>query len=182
MSQHLPIWYLGQLDPAVCDKAMAEFDAIPAQDATMGANGENLEQSKRNTVVRFAPEGHWFGELMYKHALEGNTACKWEYHVTGHENVQYGQYGPSQHYGWHTDTFTLSGQPYDRKVSVVCMLSEPDEFEGGEFLMRLYNEYKPELKKGTLMAFPSILEHQVLPVTKGLRKSAVIWAYGPRFR
>jgi PKHD-type hydroxylase len=161
---------------------MAEFDAIPAKDAAMGQNGETTEHKHRNTTVRFAPEGHWFGERMYMHALEANTVCKWDYDITGHENVQYGQYGPNQHYGWHTDTFTLSGNPSDRKLSVVCMLSDPDEFEGGEFLMRLYNEYKPELKKGTLMAFPSILEHQVLPVTKGLRKSAVIWAYGPRFR
>ena len=179
---HLPIWYLGQIDSSVCDKAMAEFDQIPSKDAAMGAEGEITEHSHRNTTVRFAESGNWFGYLMFKHALEANAACGWDYTVTGHENVQYGQYGVSQHYGWHTDTFTLSGSPMDRKISVVCMLSEPDEFEGGEFLIRLYNEYQPELKKGTLMAFPSILEHQVLPVTKGLRKSAVIWAYGPRFR
>lgn len=179
---HLPIWYLGQIDSAVCDKAMAEFDLIPSQDAKMGAEGEITEHNKRSTTVRFAESGNWFGDLMFKHALEANATCGWDYTITGHENVQYGQYGEGQHYGWHTDTFTLSGNPMDRKISVVCMLSEPDEFEGGEFLMRLYNEYQPELKKGTLMAFPSILEHQVLPVTKGLRKSAVIWAYGPRFR
>lgn len=182
MSAHLPIWYLGQIDPVVCDKAMAEFDLIPSKDATMGADGTIHAESKRNTTVRFAEAGHWFGKIMFDHAIVANAACGWEYHVTGHENVQYGQYGPGQHYGWHTDTFTLSGQPYDRKVSVVCMLSDPSEFEGGNFLIRLYNEYQPELTKGTLMAFPSILEHQVLPVTGGLRKSAVIWAYGPRFR
>lgn len=182
MNQHLPLWYLGQLDSAVCDKAIAEFEALPAQDATMGADGEMVAQDQRSTLIRFAPTGHWFGGLMYQHALDGNAVCNWEYHVTGHENVQYGQYGEGQRYGWHTDTFTLSGRPYDRKVSVICMLSEPEEFEGGTFMMRLYSEYQPELKKGTLMAFPSIIEHQVLPVTKGLRKSAVIWAYGPRFR
>jgi PKHD-type hydroxylase len=182
MTQHLPIWYMGNVDPAICDKAIAEFEKIPSKDATMGSDGQITEQSRRNTTVRFAEPGNWFGDIMFKHALEANAVCKWDYAVNGHENVQYGEYGEGQHYGWHTDTFTLSGRPDDRKISVVCMLSDPHEFEGGEFLMRLYNEYQPELKKGTLMAFPSILEHQVLPVTKGLRKSAVIWAYGPRFR
>lgn len=180
--KHLPIWYIGQIPADVCDAAAKDFESITPMGASMGAEGEHQDKTQRDTVLRFAPDGHWFGDVMYKHALEANSVCKWDYIVTGHENVQYGQYGINQHYGWHTDTFTISGNPTDRKISVVCMLSEPDEFEGGEFLIRLYNEYTPELKKGTLMAFPSILEHQVLPVTKGIRKSAVIWAYGPRFR
>ena len=182
MTQHLPIWYLGDVSPEICDKAIQEFELVDSTTATMGTEGEVTELSQRNTTVRFAGNNHWFGDLMYRHALLANAICRWDYNITGHENVQFAEYGEGQHYGWHTDTFTLSGNDFDRKISVVCLLSEQEDFEGGEFLMRLYNEYRPELKKGTLLAFPSILEHQVLPVTKGLRKSAVIWAYGPRFR
>jgi PKHD-type hydroxylase len=94
--------------------------------------------------------------------------------------VQFAEYGPEQHYAWHTDTFTLSGKPIERKVSVVCLLN--DDFEGGEFEVRLYNNYQAPLKKGTMIAFPSILEHRVVPVTSGIRYSATVWFNGPRFR
>jgi PKHD-type hydroxylase len=63
---------------------------------------------------------------------------------------------------------------------VVCLLN--DGFEGGEFEVRLYNDYKAPLVKGTMIAFPSILEHRVLPVLSGLRYSATMWFSGPRFR
>ena len=180
--QHLPIWYMGQIDPSVCDKAMDEFDLLPEKDAVMGVSGELADKNRRSTIIKFADSGHWLGEIMFNHVLAANVACQWDYLMSGHENVQYGQYVAGQHYGWHTDTFTLSGVPNERKISITCLLNDPSEFEGGDFLIRLYADYKPELKKGSLIAFPSILEHQVLPITSGIRKSAVIWAYGPRFR
>ena len=65
---------------------------------------------------------------------------------------------------------------------MVCLLNDPTEFEGGAFVMRLYSEYFPDLVKGSNIAIPSILEHQVIPVTSGIRKSATIWTYGPRFK
>jgi PKHD-type hydroxylase len=94
--------------------------------------------------------------------------------------VQFAEYGPEQHYAWHTDTFALAGKPTDRKITIVCLLN--DEFEGGQFQVRLYNDYTAPLEKGTIIAFPSILEHRVIPVTSGIRYSATMWFSGPRFR
>jgi PKHD-type hydroxylase len=111
---------------------------------------------------------------------KANKECGWEYHLTGSERVQFAEYGQDNHYTWHTDTFTLSGKPEDRKITVVCLLN--DEFQGGDFEVRLYNDYNAGLKKGTIIAFPSILEHRVLPVVSGTRYSATMWFNGPRFR
>ena len=181
-TQHLPIWYLGQINPDICDKAISEFELIPAQDAKMGVEGEFTEHSKRKTTLRFAESGHWFGNLMFKHGLEANVVCGWDYAITGHENVQYGSYGPDGHYDWHTDTFPLAGLPTERKVSVVCLMSDPSEYEGGELQIKLYQEYTTNLKKGDMIAFPSMLEHRVVPVISGTRNSAVVWLNGPRFK
>lgn len=179
---HLPIWYVGNIPSAVCDAAAGEFMAIEPRDATMGAAGESQDKAHRDTVLRFAPEGHWFGGILQEHGRLANQKMGWDYEITGHENVQFGSYGPNGHYGWHTDTFPLSGLPLDRKVSVICMMSEPSEFEGGELQIKLYQEYTCDLKKGDLIAFPSILEHRVIPVISGIRNSAVVWLNGPRFR
>lgn len=179
---HLPIWYMGQVPADVCDAAAREFLAIEPQSATMGSDGQHQDTSKRDTVLRFAPDNHWFGGIMYQHGLAGNQSAGWNYDITGHENVQFGSYGPKGHYGWHMDTFLLSGQPVERKVSVICLMSDPSEYEGGDLEIQLYNDYKVDMKKGQLIAFPSILQHRVIPIISGIRNSAVIWLNGPRMR
>lgn len=182
MTQHLPIWLLGQVPTEVCDAAIRDLSLIEPYDATMGTEGEKKELSQRNTAVRFAPDGHWFGGIMYEHALKANRDNGWNYEIDYHEAIQYAEYGPEQHYDWHTDTFTLSGSPYDRKVTAVCLMNDPSEFEGGNFEMRLYQDYVAPLQKGTIIAFPSILYHRVTPVTSGIRISSTIWLNGPRFK
>jgi PKHD-type hydroxylase len=177
---HLPIWYLGKLDNEMCDQVVAEMSSSDLQDAAMGITGGDINKSTRNTSVKFAESNYWLADRFTDFAAEANQNCKWDYIVNGKENLQFAKYGPEQHYAWHTDIFTLSGAQTDRKVSVVCLLN--DEFEGGEFELRLYQDYVVPLEKGTMIAFPSILEHRVKPVTSGLRCSATMWFYGPRFR
>lgn len=177
---HLPIWYTSEMDSDTCNQIIAELSGIEVRDASMGVAGDTFDKTTRNTNVRFGGDNYWLNDKFEQFALEANKVCKWDYHITGRENVQFAEYGPEQHYAWHTDTFTLAGTPTERKVSVVCLLN--DEFEGGEFQVRLYNDYTAPLKKGTMIAFPSILEHRVIPVTSGVRYSATMWFNGPRFR
>jgi PKHD-type hydroxylase len=180
---HQPIWYLGQIPADVCDLATAEYMALEPRDATMGANGEEHSHITRNTTVRFAEQDHWFGNILRGYGLRANKECGWDFEINDHEAVQFAHYGPEQHYNWHVDTFPLSGAPTDRKVSVVCLMSDPSEFKDGTLYLRLYQEYPaPLLTKGTVIAFPSIIEHCVTPVTSGLRATATMWLSGPRFR
>lgn len=179
---HLPIWYLGSVPVSVCDAAIEEFMKIEPQDAKMDINGNVQDKTFRDTIIRFAPEGHWFGGIMYEHGCLANQKVGWGYEITGHEAVQYGSYGPNGHYGWHTDNFILSGSPIERKVSVVCLMTDPSEFTGGDLQIKLYQEYTADLKKGDMIAFPSMLYHQVVPVKSGIRSSAVIWLNGPRMK
>ena len=180
--QHLPLWHINQVPPEVCDQALQDFSNIEPMQATMGSNGEVVNNAHRNTTVRFVEPTHWMHSLFSMVAAEANETCKWGYETTASERIQFAEYGPSQHYQWHVDNFPLSGNPTDRKITVVCLLNEPEEFEGGEFQVRLYSEYTAPLKKGSIIAFPSILEHQVTPVLSGVRYSATMWLNGPRFR
>lgn len=182
MTQHLPIWYLGKLDAETCDQAKNDLLKFPFQDAAMGINGDVKQESQRKTNVVFAPFDFWLGKEMEKIATEANSVCKWDYDIPSREAIQFAEYKPGQHYDWHVDYFPLAGGETDRKVSVVCLLNDPDEFEGGVFQIRLYSEFVAPLEKGTIIAFPSILEHRVTPVTSGVRYSATMWFHGPRFR
>ena len=179
---HKPIWYLKEIPPEFCDLAVNDFLKVPPKDANMGKEGEISNHVHRNTTVRFIENGHWFSYLMHGVAREANLMCRWTFDVNNHENIQFAEYAPGQHYDWHIDVFPLTEGIVDRKISIVCLLSDPSEFEGGELEIKLYSEYKAPLKKGTIIAFPSILEHRVTPVLSGLRRSATVWMNGPRFK
>ena len=182
MAKHLPVWYIQSIDYALCDKAADEFSRLSKKDAAMGIDGDVQNEQQRKTKLAFAPLDHWLSETMEKFAHEANEHCKWGYIVNSKECIQYAEYGEGQHYDWHVDVFPLSGAETDRKISVVCLLNDPSEWEGGDFEIRLYSTYYPKLKKGDMIAFPSILEHRVTPAKNGTRKSATLWLSGPRFR
>jgi len=177
---HLPIWYLGEIPPETCDRALEELEKLHRHEAGMGIDGEVNNLTYRNTAVSFAPFDFWLSETFESFSKQANEVCAWGYDVNEREAIQFAEYGVDQHYGWHCDTFVLSGKPIDRKITVVCLLN--DDFEGGEFEMRLNTVYTAPLKKGTIIVFPSILDHRVTPVLSGTRYSATAWFSGPRFR
>jgi PKHD-type hydroxylase len=108
------------------------------------------------------------------------------YDLTGfHEPMQLGVYTAQAggHYDWHADASSQDkGVP--RKLSVAILLSDSSEFEGGEFQVKTTNDEARtlEIKKGRAWFFPSYMLHRVAPVTKGVRRSLVLWVGGPPFR
>lgn len=98
------------------------------------------------------------------------------------EDIQYTVYGPDgDHYGWHIDKG--AGERSPRKLSLVLQLSDPSEYEGGD--LEIWAENKPvsvAKQKGLVACFPAYTLHRVTPVTKGVRRSIVVWLSGPRFR
>lgn len=98
------------------------------------------------------------------------------------DSIQYTEYPHGNgHYNWHLD---IGPYPINhRKISLVLQLSDPEEYEGGD--LELWPGGTPITiikKKGTLVIFPSYIMHRVTPVTKGVRKSLVLWAGGNSYR
>lgn len=101
------------------------------------------------------------------------------------EHFQYTVYGEEEsHYTWHMDRgMSKSTGSAPRKLSLVLQLSDPDEYEGGD--LQLFTQADPitiEKKKGLVVAFPSFIMHRVTPVTKGTRRTLVVWLAGPSFK
>lgn len=111
------------------------------------------------------------------------------FELNGYDSFQYTSYNAAENgkYDWHMDTCLgtegLPSNMYEpRKLSMTLLLN--DNFEGGEFMLNLGNEAHPMLvpvTKGRAIVFPSFLLHCVKPVTKGFRKSVVIWCTGPKW-
>ena len=116
--------------------------------------------------------------------LTGNQAA-FGAHIFKKADVQFTEYHASEggHYNWHHDINWNANNKLDRKLSITVQLSGPDEYEGGEFEFSECESPKDNVKaKGTVLVFPSYLQHKVKPVTSGVRKSLVAWFEGPRWR
>ena len=99
------------------------------------------------------------------------------------EDLQYTIYDTSNaHYTWHVDHgISISDAP--RKLSLVLQLSDPYEYEGGDLEILTGSEpIQIHKEKGLVAAFPSYVLHRVTPVTRGIRKTVVVWLTGPRFK
>jgi PKHD-type hydroxylase len=108
----------------------------------------------------------------------------YNFHLNGYSEFQYTTYDENGRYDWHVDI--ALGQRYPavqpRKLSLSLLLN--DNFEGGEFQINEGKETSPTivpLHKGRIVLFPSFMIHRVTPITKGIRKSIVVWVVGPNF-
>lgn len=100
-------------------------------------------------------------------------------------DFQYTEYHGSQEakYDWHHDVDWNNNNGRDRKLSVTVQLSDPEDYEGGHFEFAEVEQPNPECRdKGTILIFPSYLQHRVAPVTSGVRKTLVAWFEGPTWR
>ena len=98
------------------------------------------------------------------------------------EMAQYTEYPEGGFYDWHTDNdINCQNEPPVRKISMTCLLSPPNEFEGGDLELTKEGQ-SVKLKQGEAMFFASFIRHRVSPVTRGNRKSLVMWFGGPPFK
>lgn len=101
-----------------------------------------------------------------------------------YESLQYTIYNASDkgHYDWHTDIGVYGSDSVTRKISMSLLLTNPDEFEGGDLEIWGSRYVVAPKEKGNPIFFPSYSLHKVSPITTGIRKSLVVWIGGPAFR
>lgn len=98
------------------------------------------------------------------------------------ERAQITEYIKGGYYNWHTDTsLDMSSEPPVRKLSMTLLLNDPSEFEGGELQIAGTKNTKL-MKQGHATIFASFLQHTVTPVTRGVRRSLVMWFGGEPFK
>ena len=88
--------------------------------------------------------------------------------------------GGSNHYGAHIDGAVLHSKHPDQWVrtdlSCTLFLADPDEYEGGELVIRApQGERRVKLPAGDLVLYPGSTLHEVTPVTRGARIASFFW-------
>ena len=169
------------LSPEICDLLLKERATIQEKKAKVVNNHvtEGAVDTKiRDSSVCWAPINHWIEGILYNYGLYATQEAGWNFQLGRPEQIQLTAYDKDGFYGWHEDWAPFALGPSVRKVSVIALLSDPKDFEGGKF--QIDGDVEIEMKRGTVVAFPSFVRHQVTPVTSGKRYSAVCWINGPR--
>lgn len=157
----------------------------PSEVATVGE--ERVDFSVRKSNIQFF-HGYLKHQKIYEPLSQCITAVNAEhfnFDIYEFESPQLTEYDESYQgeYKPHVDSTPVASDGFVRKLSMTIQLSPPDSYEGGELIFPEVGGYNSSITKeqGTAIIFPSYLKHGVTPVTKGNRKSLVVWARGPQF-
>ena len=171
--------------PEQCNMIIDAGLKQPKQDGQVGGGSTGTVDTKtRLSHISWIP----FNALpeMYKildrvmHQTNGNHFGFENMQIT--EFAQFTEYSNGGFYDWHIDSdVNCANEPPVRKISMTCLLSHESEFEGGG--LELMSEGKfARPKQGHAIFFASFIRHRVVPVTKGTRRSLVMWFGGTPFK
>ena len=203
-------WYIfhGALDKKTCNKIkrLARNNwQVSGVDTSKGTTDEERKIGRKGD---FKPDpktrisdvawitDQWVYDTIWPFMQQANEKAGWGYHIKAAESMQITRYRKGGFYSLHRDGTGDHLAAYNnptnafmhghvRKLSMTTLLS--DSYEGGEFQFASYAKEKCEIstpefnKVGSIVVFPSAMEHRVAPVTKGIRHSLVTWFLGPPF-
>lgn len=174
---------------------MAELDAITRYGDSLALASAELSvggaayDSIRKTLVAWVnrnPQTEFFHRRLEEAVLALN-ARYFRFDLSGLADFQYAVYGGPEggHFDWHKDYGRDPSDPgrEPRKLTLSLQLSDPADYDGCELQVRAGHKIDiAPRERGALVAFPANVLHQVTPITRGLRRSLVVWAVGPEFR
>jgi PKHD-type hydroxylase len=167
------------------DKIVSIGDSLTIKSASVGPDNKVEEAVRSSKIgwINLTPETNFIYDRIAFIARQLNGEF-FNLDIWGFvEDFQYTIYdGKDDHYTWHLDRGgNATNAP--RKLSLVIQLSDPSEYEGGD--LEIFDAPVPTQvtkQKGLVVAFPSFILHRVTPVTKGIRKTLVVWLAGPQFK
>ena len=171
--------------PEQCQLIINAGRAEPQQTAQVGGTaGGTVDTKTRTSHISWIP----FAKMQEMYKVIENIMLKTNSNHFGFDGLrltepaQYTEYPTGGFYDWHIDSdVNCANEPPIRKISMTCLLSPESEFEGGGLeLMSDGKIVRP--KQGQAIFFASYIRHRVIPISKGIRKSLVMWFGGPSFR
>lgn len=191
-------WYKDGLSQEEVQKIINLASELPIERATtIGSDGVAKEGNDpdgiRSSMVKWIPQTtqwDWLYQKMIAWAEEANNEL-WHFDlVSAPENIQYTEYYAHEngHYDWHQD-IGPGEQPSRRKVSITVQLSDAEEYDGGELQITTGGDVSNDWGaascpkgRGVVVLFPSYMMHRVSEVTKGTRRSLVLWVGGAHYK
>jgi PKHD-type hydroxylase len=191
--KHTYITYENAVSDDICNNILKCFDEKNYEPGLVSGD-ELLDKKIRDADRQWAPKFDLVECIMNRFIVQANQEALWNFDITEPQQVQIGRYRENQFYGQHIDSYVQNSDVIptgqgsaiiipllaQRKISASLLLNHESEYEGGDLV--ILTETVKTKKKGTIIVFPSFIAHQVTPVTKGIRYSAVCWMMGPKWK
>ena len=178
------------------DSAVDTSTEVTDEERKTGKKGDYKPDPKTRISDISWITDQWVYDTIWPFMQEANEKAGWGYHIKAAESMQITRYRKGGFYNFHIDGVGDHLAAYNnptnafmhghvRKLSMTTLLS--DSYEGGEFQFATYSKEEcaistPEFNTvGSIVVFPSSMEHRVGSVTKGVRYSLVTWFLGPPF-
>ena len=186
------LYFHKAIDPKWCDDFVKYCEeSYHKTESTIGFKNNKADKDYRESDIRWLNPRQETGviDILMSHVHRANRE-QFAINIQAPyiNELQFTTYNsPSGKYGYHHDVDLSTDMAVHRKISITLQLSDGKDYEGGEFQFHTADKFedwqKKEIKdKGTILIFPSFLEHQILPVTKGTRHVLVTWIEGPHWR
>ena len=203
-------WYIFQeaLDKKTCNKIKRLAKDNWEDSSVDTSKGITDEERKSGKKPDYKPDSktrisdiawvrdQWVYDTIWPFMQQANQEAGWRYDIKAAESMQITRYKKGGFYNFHTDGngdhLSAYNDPENafmhrhvRKLSMTTLLS--DSYEGGGFQFASYGKEEcfistPEFSTvGSIIVFPSAVEHRVASITKGIRYSLVTWFLGPPF-
>ena len=148
----------------------------------------NMESKTRRSKagwIIYEKNIEWLFDKIVTYGRKANNEV-FRFNIDGlHEPFQYTIYEQENEgfYNWHLDIGVYNEMTVTRKMSMSMVLNDSAEYEGGDLeVWGASGVVTAPRERGTPVFFPSFLLHRVTPVTKGIRKSLVVWFGGPNWQ
>jgi len=148
----------------------------------------NIDYNYRKSKVKwlsYNDETKFIYEKIVNIMKDANNKI-WNFNITNLvDSIQISEYNDDSegniagHYDWHMDFGSNSST---RKLSLTIQLTNENDYEGGDLEFMIHRSIiKAPRERGLCIFFPSYITHRVTNVTKGTRRSLVLWFHGPPF-
>lgn len=204
-----PVVVIQFLIPHECERLVAYFQAGEKESGKLRDNARGIktqpdapspEVIRNNTVCWLdqSEETAWIYDKVSELISKLNDQ-KYHFAIDSLQKIQLTEYSAVNHqagqfYKSHIDSCIAGWVDSQRKLSMTVQLTPPDEYEGGDLLLfgdkndmilerpNFLKNIQQRREYGAAIIFPSFLEHEITPVTKGTRHSLVAWMQGPNWK
>ena len=177
------VYYQGLFLPHEIDRILDLWKEDKTIKATLSGNNTYDDELRKSSVmfIKEEKENEWIYNKLAGLAMNCNNERYWFDILGFHHELQLTRYSEGDFFDWHLDFG--AGEISARKLSITMQLSDPDDYEGGDLQFMINQKVvNAPREKGTIIVFPSFINHRVTPITKGVRQSIVGWVSGPPYR
>lgn len=158
------------LSTDVCDK-LIEYGENNVQ-PSINKYAQHFQVSFKSCLLPLDTEVHELLQSTWETVIESL-----KFDIDFVEPYELKKYVDGDFFGKHIDNYYSITENVDRKITMSVQLN--DSYVGGN----LFIANRPTmLKRGSVVAFPSMFSHEVKPIKSGTRWSLIGWAWGPYWK